>query len=142
MPPCWRTEQAVEILRLLGKHQHNRRFHAVTDSFYGGQTVLCELPTNCDLTSRLVKDGPHYDAPPARKVRATGRPRVRGHPIANHDTRPSSDPNRFGPLSAWQSTGFKDQRGRIVTEVGHLGVGRLGGIAVSNVSVDAHHASR
>lgn len=73
-----RTELAVELLTLLCKHRENARFHAIADSAYGGKTVLCELPENCDLTSRLVKDARLYDAPPVRRPGAKGRPPKRG----------------------------------------------------------------
>ncbi len=73
-----RPELAVEMLVLLCNHRKNRRFHAVADSAYGGQSVLCHLPKNCDLTSRLVKDARLYDAPPQRKPGTQGRPRRRG----------------------------------------------------------------
>lgn len=45
---------------------------------YGGQSVLCCLPTNCDLTSRLVKDARLYAARPERPRGTKGRPRQRG----------------------------------------------------------------
>jgi hypothetical protein len=73
-----RSKLAVEMLQVLCNHRKNRRFHAVADSAYGGQSVLCHLPRNCDLTSRLVKDARLYDAPPERKAGTNGRPRKRG----------------------------------------------------------------
>jgi hypothetical protein len=73
-----RSELAVAMLDVLCKHRNSRRFHVVADSAYGGKSVLCHLPENCDLTSRLVKDARLYDAPPQRKVGTNGRPRVRG----------------------------------------------------------------
>ncbi|MGH7487751.1 MAG: transposase, partial [bacterium] len=73
-----RPELAVELLQRLCEHRKNKRFHAVADSAYGGQSVLGRLPTNCDLTSRLVKDARLYDAPPEGKTGAKGRPRKRG----------------------------------------------------------------
>ncbi len=73
-----RPELAVEMLELLCNHRKTMRFHAVADSAYGGQSVLCRLPTNCDLTSRLVKDARLYGSPPARKPGTNGRPRQRG----------------------------------------------------------------
>lgn len=73
-----RPELAVEMLNVLCNHRKTRRFHAIADSAYGGQSVLCFLPTNCDLTSRLVKDARLYDAPPERKAGTRGRPRKRG----------------------------------------------------------------
>jgi hypothetical protein len=73
-----RPEQAVELLEVLCKYRENRRFHVVADSAYGGQSVLCHLPANCDLTSRLVKDARLYDARPERKRGTNGRPRKRG----------------------------------------------------------------
>jgi DDE superfamily endonuclease len=73
-----RPELAVEMLELLCNHRKNRRFHVVADSAYGGQSVLCFLPTNCDLTSRLVKDARLYGPRPARKSGTNGRPRKRG----------------------------------------------------------------
>jgi hypothetical protein len=72
-----RTELAVEMLRKLCKYRENQRFHVVADSAYGSKNVLGVLPTNCDLTSRLVKDARLYKAPPA-KTGVRGRPRVRG----------------------------------------------------------------
>jgi hypothetical protein len=74
-----RPELAVELLELLCKCRENRRFHAVADSAYGGQSVLCCLPKNCDLTSRLLKNARLYDAPPQRKQGTNGRPRKRGN---------------------------------------------------------------
>ena len=73
-----RTELAVELLNVLCNHRENKRFHVVADSAYGGASVLCHLPENCDLTSRLVKDARLYDAPPTRKSGTNGRPRKRG----------------------------------------------------------------
>ena len=73
-----RPELAVELLKLLCEGRENRRFHVVADSAYGGQSVLCYLPANCDLTSRLVKDARLYDARPERKRGTNGRPRKRG----------------------------------------------------------------
>jgi len=73
-----RPELAVEMLAMLCRCRELQRFHVVADSAYGGQSVLNHLPENCDLTSRLVKDARLYDAPPARKAGAKGRPRVRG----------------------------------------------------------------
>jgi hypothetical protein len=73
-----RPELAVEMLGLLCRHRKDRRFHVVADSAYGGKSVLCHLPENCDLTSRLVKNARLHDAPPQRKPGAKGRPRKRG----------------------------------------------------------------
>lgn len=73
-----RPELAVELLELLCKCRENRRFHAVADSAYGGQSVLSRLPKNCDLTSRLLKNARLYDAPPQRTKGTNGRPRKRG----------------------------------------------------------------
>ena len=76
-----RTELAVEMLRLLCDHGKNKRFHVVADSTYGGQSVLCHLPENCDLTSRLVKNARLYSAPPSSKSGRKGRPRKRGEKL-------------------------------------------------------------
>jgi hypothetical protein len=73
-----RPELAVEMLEVLCRHRKNRRFHVVADSAYGGKSVLCQLPANCDLTSRLVKDARLHDAPPQRRTGTNGRPRKRG----------------------------------------------------------------
>ena len=73
-----RPELAVELLGVLCNCRKNRRFHAVADSAYGGQSVLCHLPPNCDLTSRLVQDARLYGAPPERRPGQNGRPRKRG----------------------------------------------------------------
>lgn len=73
-----RPELAVDMLTVLCNHQKHRHFHAVADSSYGGQSVLCFLPDNCDLTSRLVKDARLYDALPRCQAGTNGRPRKRG----------------------------------------------------------------
>ncbi len=73
-----RPELAVEMLGVLCKHYENRRFHAIADSAYGGQSVLANLPANCDLTSRLDLDARLYDPPPVRRPGTKGRPRKRG----------------------------------------------------------------
>jgi DDE superfamily endonuclease len=76
-----RPQLAVQMLHVLCSAHQTRRFHAVADSAYGGQSVLNQLPANCDLTSRLLLDARLYDAPPTRRPSATrkpGRPRKRG----------------------------------------------------------------
>lgn len=73
-----RPELAVEMLGVLCNCRKNKRFHAIADSAYGGQSVLCFLPANCDLTSRLPKNARLYAAPPERKPGTNGRPRKRG----------------------------------------------------------------
>lgn len=73
-----RPELAVELLQLLCGLRKDQRFQVVADSTYGGQSVLCHLPTNCDLTSRLLKDARLYAAAPVRKPGTNGRPRQRG----------------------------------------------------------------
>lgn len=73
-----RPELAVEMLGVLCKHRPNRRFHVIADSAYGGQSVLCHLPPNCDLTSRLLLNARLYDAAPTPDPGRKGRPRKRG----------------------------------------------------------------
>jgi DDE superfamily endonuclease len=73
-----RPQLAVQMLHVLCSARKTRRFHAVADSAYGGQSVLNELPINCDLTSRLLLDARLYDAPPTRRPGVPGRPRKRG----------------------------------------------------------------
>jgi len=68
----------VELLGVLCQAYENRRFHVIADSAYGGQSVLCHLPANCDLTSRLGLKARRYDAPPVRRPGTNGRPRKRG----------------------------------------------------------------
>jgi SRSO17 transposase len=72
-----RPELAVEMLQVLCKSRENRRFHAVADSAYGGASVLCRLPDNCDLTSRLGLDARLYTLP-GMPTGKRGRPRKRG----------------------------------------------------------------
>lgn len=73
-----RPELAVEMLELLCNPRKSQRFHVIADSAYGGQSVLCCLPTNCDLTSRLVKDARLRAGRPERPRGTNGRPRQRG----------------------------------------------------------------
>jgi hypothetical protein len=73
-----RPELAVQLLEVLCHSRKNQRFHVVADSAYGGQSVLCRLPTNCDLTSRLLKAARLYGPRPDRHNGTRGRPRKRG----------------------------------------------------------------
>jgi len=75
-----RPELAVEMLRVLCNHRQNRRFHAIADSAYGGQSVLAHLPRNCDLTSRLLINARLFEAPPCSSGKR-GRPRKRGRQL-------------------------------------------------------------
>lgn len=76
-----RPELAVEMLGLLCGTRKNRRFHAIVDSLYGGQSVLCHLPVNCDLTSRLVMNARLHAPPPAPVPGRKGRRRKRGEQL-------------------------------------------------------------
>jgi hypothetical protein len=73
-----RPELAIEMLKVLCAFRKNRHFHAITDSTYGGQSVLAYLPNNCDLTSRLTIDARLYTEPPQLQAGQKGRPRKRG----------------------------------------------------------------
>lgn len=101
-----RPELAVELLRLVCRWQPSRHFHVIADSAYGGQSVLTQLPTNCDLTSRLVLAARLYDAPPARQPGTEGRPRKRGPrptaAVAEADARGASPTNAAGNLHGRQ----------------------------------------
>lgn len=78
-----RPELAVDMLYTLCRAYENRRFHLVADSTYGGQSVLRELPDNCDPTFRLDLGARWYDTPPVRKPGTNGRPRKRGVRLAS-----------------------------------------------------------
>lgn len=80
-----RPQLAVQMLEVVCKAHETRRFHAVADSAYGGQSVLNFLPTNCDLTSRLVMDARLHDPPPQRQPGTNGRPRIRGRRLDSPD---------------------------------------------------------
>lgn len=77
-----RPELAVEMLKVLCNHRKARRFHVLADSAYGGQSVLCHLPLNCDLTSRLVMNARLHGVPPPRRPGVMGRPRKRGERLS------------------------------------------------------------
>lgn len=67
-----RPELAVELLHLLCNHRNLGCFHIVADSACGGQSVLCNLPENCSLTSRLLPTARIYGLPPAPVKGRTG----------------------------------------------------------------------
>ena len=92
---CTRPELAVQMLRVLCSHRKNRRFHAICDSAYGGQSVLCQLPTNCDLTSRLVMDARLYSLA-VRRPGANGRPRKRGERLPTPEAMLEGRAQRLG----------------------------------------------
>jgi hypothetical protein len=73
-----RPELGLDLVRVLCRAHPQRRFHLLTDSTYGGESVLGHLPENCDMTSRLPLNARLYDALPERKPGTNGRPRKRG----------------------------------------------------------------
>src|SRR5205823_3134026 len=74
-----KPQLAVQMLQLLCGRFEYRQFHAIGDATYGGKSVLCKLPGNCGLSSRLKMDARLYDAPLGRtQSRKGGRPRKRG----------------------------------------------------------------
>ena len=73
-----RPELAVALLHVLCTACPERRFHAVVDSGYSGESVLGHLPGTCDLTSRLPMGARLYAAPEPRRPGTAGRPRKRG----------------------------------------------------------------
>ena len=77
-----KPELTLQMLKLLCKHRENRHFHLIGDSAYGGKSVLAELPSNCDLTSRAVLNARLYDAPlPKTGKEKRGRKRKRGEKL-------------------------------------------------------------
>jgi SRSO17 transposase len=77
-----RPELALQMLTILCGHRQNTRFHVVTDSAYGGQSVLAHLPSNCDLTSRLLMKARLHELPAKPVQGQRGRPRIRGQQLA------------------------------------------------------------
>ena len=77
-----RPQLAVTLLQILCKHDKDADFHLLADSSYGGESVLSNLPGNCDLTSRLVLNARLHAAPPKRKPGTNGRPCKRGKRLA------------------------------------------------------------
>jgi hypothetical protein len=73
-----RPQLAVTLFGVLCKAHPSRRFHALVDSSYAGETVLGKLPPNCELTSRLPLNARLHEAPLPRKPGQSGRPRKRG----------------------------------------------------------------
>jgi hypothetical protein len=76
-----RPELAVQMLKLLCGRHPGRRFHALADMAYGGQSVLKHLPGNCDLTSRLLLDARLVADPRPRRPGQKGRAALRGKPL-------------------------------------------------------------
>ena len=80
-----RPEIGVEMLRVLCERFPDKRFHVAADSAYGGKSVLLNLPSNCDLTSRLPLDARLYGPIPVRQPGTNGRPRKRGDRLPSPD---------------------------------------------------------
>jgi hypothetical protein len=76
--PRSRPDLAVQLLEILCRAYPELCFHAVADSHYGGRSVLGRLPSNCQLTSRLVLDARLHSLVPPRAPGSKGRPRKRG----------------------------------------------------------------
>lgn len=78
-----RPELTVEILNMIAAWYPERQFLLVGDSAYGGGSVQKHLPSNFDLTSRIVMDAQLFAPPPARSAGCMGRPRRKGKRLAN-----------------------------------------------------------
>jgi hypothetical protein len=79
-PHAYRTtsQLAVEMLTILCCAVTTERFHVVADGAFCGKCVLCHLPENYDLTSRMPLTARVYHATPPRCDGTNGRPRKRG----------------------------------------------------------------
>ena len=103
-----RPELAVELLHLLCNHRKNSRLHVVGDSAYGGQSVLCNLPENCDITSRLLPTARRLLLKKAAWVGrgsaaiASPRPRrcSRGDAVASRSTSTAGPTRRESPTAS------------------------------------------
>jgi hypothetical protein len=78
-----RPQLAVEMLQMLCRHKAQAAFHLLADSAYGGESVLANLPDNCDLTSRLLLNARLHEAPEERRPGQLGRTRKRGQRLPN-----------------------------------------------------------
>lgn len=81
-----RPELGVEMLGVLCERFPHQRFSVAADSAYGGQSVLLNLPDNCELTSRMGLNARLYGPVPPRKAGTNGRPRKRGDRLPSPDT--------------------------------------------------------
>jgi SRSO17 transposase len=106
-----RPELAVALLHVVCGWRRDRRFHAVADSAYGGESVLGHLPTNCDLTSRLVLNARLHARAVSRPGPRGGRPRVRGTRVPT----PEQMLGQRGRRLRLDLYGRKDERVRVVT---------------------------
>jgi hypothetical protein len=73
-----KPQLALEMLRKLCAAFPARRFHLLADSAYGGRHLLGDLPANCELTCRWIRNAALYAPAPPRAPGARGRRRVRG----------------------------------------------------------------
>lgn len=109
-----RPELAVELLHLLCNQRKSNRFHVVGDSAYGGQSVLCNLPENCDITSRLLPKARLYGPPPAPEKGRMGK----SPPIACGDAQ--------GPLPSCHTRHLRQVSEGTSRRLRHQGVRRAG----------------
>jgi hypothetical protein len=72
-----KPQLAVELLKLLAKALPGRKLHLLGDGAYGCKEVVCNLPANVQVTSRIRLDARLFGEAPPRTGRA-GRPALRG----------------------------------------------------------------
>jgi hypothetical protein len=73
-----KPQLALEMLGKLCAAFPARRFHLLADSAYGGKHLLGNLPGNCAMTCRWIRNAALYAPAPPRTPGAKGRRRVRG----------------------------------------------------------------
>ncbi len=89
-----RTEWAPGLVRLGANWFPDDKITMLSDSAYGGRSILSHLPSNVDLISRVAADAAPCDVAPPKQPGRGGRPRRKG------------DRRRAGPL--YPAPGSKD----------------------------------
>ena len=76
-----RLELVNEMLWRVSEIAGDRQIIAVADSYYGGETLLGDLPENVEVLVRLKRDSQLYEIPERGPNPGPGRPRKKGDPL-------------------------------------------------------------
>ena len=83
-PHRTRPELGLELIQLVANAFPNRTFVVVSDSLYGGQSVLSHLPANVHLISRVHPGGALYEPAPVETGSGKrGRKRRKGERLSS-----------------------------------------------------------
>ena len=80
-----KPELMLEMLKLVHAHDLQQKLHFLGDSAFTSSSMLTQIPTDIEVTGRIVGNSRIHAPAPARQPGQPGRPRVRGERLDTPD---------------------------------------------------------